>query len=93
MAVAALTQNKLRAVLTTLGVVIGISTVLLMGWFLSGLDSALEKTLSIFGDDVLYVDKWDWTGGTWIESRNRQPSRGSAPHNMSCRRRSGTRGR
>lgn len=73
MAVAALTQNKLRAVLTTLGVVIGISTVLLMGWFLSGLDNALEQTLSIFGDDVLYVDKWDWTGETWMESRNRQP--------------------
>ncbi len=73
MAIAALTANKLRAVLTTLGVVIGITTVLLMGWALSGLDNAVEQTLSIFGDDVLYVDKYDWTGQTdWLESRNRR---------------------
>ncbi len=71
MAVAALNANKLRAVLTTLGVVIGIGTVLMMGWFLAGLDSALEQTLSIFGDDVLYVAKWDWTGENWLASRNR----------------------
>jgi len=72
MAFAALTANKLRAMLTTLGVVIGITTVLLMGWFLGGLDSALERTLSIFGDDILYVDKFDWTGGNWFANRNRK---------------------
>jgi putative ABC transport system permease protein len=72
MAIAALSANKMRAVLTTLGVVIGITTVLIMGWFLSGLDTALEDTLAIFGDDVLYVDKMDWTGGNWMESRNRK---------------------
>lgn len=73
MALAALAANKMRAVLTTLGVVIGITTVLLMGWALSGLDNALEQTLAIFGDDVLYIDKFDWTGGTdWIQSRNRK---------------------
>jgi putative ABC transport system permease protein len=73
MALAALIANKMRAALTTLGVVIGISTVLMMGWFLSGLDNALEKTLDIFADDVLYVDRWDWTGGNWLEARNRKP--------------------
>lgn len=73
MAIAALTANKLRAVLTTLGVVIGITTVLLMGWALSGLDNAVDQTLSIFGDDVLYVDKYDWTGQSdWAEMRNRR---------------------
>ena len=72
MAFAAIGSNKLRAALTTLGVVIGITTVLLMGWGLSGLDSALEQTLAIFGDDVLYVDKFDWTGSDWIEQRNRK---------------------
>jgi len=71
MALAALSSNKLRAMLTTLGVVIGITTVLLMGWFLAGLDNALEQTLSIFGDDILYIDKYDWTGGNWMENRNR----------------------
>jgi putative ABC transport system permease protein len=73
MALSALTANKLRAVLTTIGVVIGISTVLLMGWFISGLNHVVDDTLSIFGDDILYVDKWDWTGATdWIDLRNRR---------------------
>jgi putative ABC transport system permease protein len=72
MAIAALTGNKLRAVLTTLGVVIGISFVLLMGWVLGGLDNALEQTLAIFGDDILYVDKFDWSSNRWREERNRK---------------------
>lgn len=72
MAFAALTANKMRAVLTTLGVVIGITTVLVMGWALTGLDTALEDTLAIFGDDILYVDKYEWTGRRWMESRNRK---------------------
>lgn len=72
-ALSALTANKLRAVLTTVGVVIGISTVLLMGWFISGLNKVVDDTLSIFGDDILYVDKWDWTGKTdWVDLRNRR---------------------
>ncbi len=72
MAFAAIGSNKLRSALTTLGVVIGITTVLLMGWGLAGLDNALEQTLAIFGDDILYVDKFDWTGGDWLEQRNRK---------------------
>lgn len=72
MAVAALAANKLRAVLTMLGVVIGITFVLLMGWLLGGLDNALEQTLAIFGDDILYVDKYDWGSNKWFEERNRK---------------------
>jgi putative ABC transport system permease protein len=73
MAVAALVSNKLRASLTAGGVVIGVTFVLLMSWFLGGLDGALEDTLSIMGDDILYVDKFDWSGGgDWMEMRNRK---------------------
>jgi putative ABC transport system permease protein len=72
MALAALTANKLRASLTTLGVVIGVTFVLLMGWALSGLDNALEETLAIMGDDILYVDKFEWGSGKWMEQRNRK---------------------
>lgn len=73
MAIAALVSNKLRAMLTALGIVIGITTVLLMGWFISGLNSVVDETLSIFGDDVLYVDRFDWTATDWLEQRNRRP--------------------
>jgi putative ABC transport system permease protein len=59
----ALSSNKMRSFLTTLGVVIGIMFVILMGWFLNGLDSALDKTFNTIGTDMLYVDKWNWSGG------------------------------
>ena len=72
MALAALTANKLRAVLTTLGVVIGITFVLLMGWFLAGLGNALDQTLAIMGDDILYIDKFEWANNDWRSQRNRR---------------------
>ncbi len=73
MAIAALASNKLRAMLTTLGIVIGITTVLLMGWFIAGLNSVVDDTLSMFGDDILYVDRFDWTATDWLAQRNRKP--------------------
>ncbi len=69
----ALRSNKLRAFLASLGVVIGISIVIMMGWLLGGLDKAMQDTFSVIGTDMLYVDKWDWTGGrNWRDLRNRK---------------------
>lgn len=66
--------NKMRAALASLGVVIGISFVILMGWVLSALDGALEDTFSVMGTDILYVDKWDWAGGgNWKTEKQRKP--------------------
>ncbi|MCX7879687.1 MAG: ABC transporter permease [Ignavibacteria bacterium] len=65
--------NKLRSFLATLGVVIGISFVVLMGWAISGLDKALMDSINLIGEDMLYIDKWDWSGGkSWKEVRNRK---------------------
>ncbi|MBI5325928.1 MAG: ABC transporter permease [Ignavibacteriae bacterium] len=69
----AMRVNKLRSLLASLGVVIGISFVILMGWVLSGLDQALEDTFNIIGTDMLYIDKWDWAGGrNWKKIRQRK---------------------
>ncbi len=69
----ALRVNKLRSFLASLGVVIGISFVIIMGWAISGLDNALLDTFNMIGTDILYVDKWDWTGGKrWKEIRQRK---------------------
>src|SRR6056300_646466 len=69
----ALNSNKLRAFLASLGVVIGISIVIMMGWLLGGLDKAMQDTFSIIGTDMLYVDKWNWTGNSnWRNTRNRK---------------------
>ncbi|GAB1372602.1 ABC transporter permease [Candidatus Kapaibacterium sp.] len=66
-------SNKVRSFLASLGVVIGISTVILMGWILSGLQSAMDDTFKIIGVDVIYIDKYDWAGGKkWKETRNRK---------------------
>jgi len=66
-------SNKLRAFLAALGVVIGISFVVLMGWAISGLDKALQDSINLIGEDMLYVDKWDWAGRKkWKEVRNRK---------------------
>jgi putative ABC transport system permease protein len=58
----AIRANKLRSVLTTLGIVIGIVTVTLMGTAIEGLNRAFLKAISSVGADVLYVQREDWSG-------------------------------
>jgi len=67
--------NKMRSILTALGVIIGIIAVTLMGTAILGIDAGVENSLSGFGDDVLYVTKWPWRDASndWWEFRNRQP--------------------
>ncbi len=65
--------SPLRSFLASLGVMVGISIVILMGWLLDGLDNSFQKTFEIIGADMIYVDKWDWTGGkSWKLLRNRK---------------------
>ena len=60
----AIRANKLRSILTTLGIVIGIVTVTLMGTAIEGLNSAFMKNISTIGADVFYVERFDWFGGS-----------------------------
>ena len=72
----AIRANKLRSVLTTLGIVIGIVTVTLMGTAIEGLNRAFEKSISFIGGDVLYVDRGSWfmhSYQEWQETRKRPP--------------------
>ena len=59
-AFAQIRANKLRSVLTALGVIIGIVAVTLMGTAIRGIDTGFNKSLAMLGDDVLYVQKWPW---------------------------------
>ena len=59
----AIRANKLRSILTTLGIVIGIVTVTLMGTAIEGLNRAFVNSISFIGGDVLYVDR-----GSWMQS-------------------------
>jgi putative ABC transport system permease protein len=72
---AAIRANKMRSVLTTLGIVIGIVTVTLMGTAIAGLDRAFLKNISFIGADVFYVDRFDWfahTHDSWMKMRKRK---------------------
>ena len=69
-----LRANKLRSALTTLGIVIGIVTVTLMGTALAGLNAAFLKSISAIGTDVFYVAPWQWfSDEPWWKRRNRRP--------------------
>src|SRR3954463_7087213 len=71
----ALTQiraNKMRSVLTALGVIIGIVAVTLMGTAIRGIDTGFQNSLAMLGDDVVYVQKWPWGGvEDWWNYANR----------------------
>ncbi len=56
----AIRANKLRSVLTTLGIVIGIVTVTLMGTAIEGLNRSFMNSISSIGTDVLYVSRYSW---------------------------------
>jgi putative ABC transport system permease protein len=56
----AILANKLRSVLTTLGIIIGIVTVTLMGTAIQGLNSSFMNSVSSIGADMLYVDRFGW---------------------------------
>ena len=71
---AALMSNKVRAVLTMLGIIIGIVSVTLMSAAITGLNNAFNNSISAIGADVLYVQKWPWmdTGDQWWKFRSRK---------------------
>jgi putative ABC transport system permease protein len=69
----AIMANKMRSALTTLGIIIGIVSVTLMGTAIEGLNRAFENSISKMGADVYYVQKWPWFHGEdWWKYRNRK---------------------
>jgi putative ABC transport system permease protein len=65
--------NKMRSILTALGVIIGIVAVTMMGTAILGINQGVENSLAGFGDDVLYVTKWPWRDvSDWWDYRNRR---------------------
>ena len=73
-ALRAINANKLRSVLTTLGIVIGITSVTAMATVINGIEQQFENELSNLGTDVLYIEKWPWSGGPgfkWWDYINR----------------------
>lgn len=70
----AIIANKGRSVLTTLGIVIGVASVILMSTALKGIDSSVKDGIASLGSNNLYIDKWSWVSNDipWWEMRNRK---------------------
>ena len=62
-AIRAINANKLRSILTTLGIVIGITSVTAMATVINGIEEEFEKDMAELGTDVLYIEKWPWASG------------------------------
>tara|TARA_A100001011_G_scaffold52911_1_gene51167 strand:+ start:6470 stop:7684 length:1215 start_codon:yes stop_codon:yes gene_type:complete len=68
-----ISNNKFRAFLSVLGIVIGVLSVTLMGTMISGLDQTFEKSMANFRSDVLMISRFQWFDGDkeWWQMRNR----------------------
>src|SRR5213595_1370398 len=72
-AFAQMQANKTRSMLTALGVIIGIVAVTLMGTAITGIQTGFDKSMSILGDDVLYVSQHPWARvSNWWDYRDRR---------------------
>jgi putative ABC transport system permease protein len=71
----ALWANKMRAALTTFGIVIGIVSVTTMATLIDGINRSFESSLKMLGTNVLYIQKWPWSFGpeyNWWDFINRR---------------------
>jgi putative ABC transport system permease protein len=72
-AAAQMRSNMTRSTLTALGVIIGIIAVTLMGTAVAGISIGFDKSMSVLGDDVLYVTQWPWKPvDDWWNYRDRK---------------------
>jgi putative ABC transport system permease protein len=69
MALSALRANKMRSLLTTLGIVIGIMTIIAIVAIVAGLNNSFANQLSAIGQGVLYVQKFPWASNDWRKYR------------------------
>lgn len=63
----ALTLNKLRSLLSLLGISIGIFSIIAVFTLVDALEKGLRDGVSALGDDVVFVQKWPWAGGPNFE--------------------------
>jgi putative ABC transport system permease protein len=72
-ALRSLSAHRLRTALTTVGIGIGVATLLAILGITQGLDASFETQLSSLGSSTLYVAKQPWVQfGNWWEFRNRK---------------------
>jgi putative ABC transport system permease protein len=75
-ALEAIKTNKLRSLLTTLGIIIGVTTVISVISVITGLKQKIATSFSSLGANVLYIQKYPWVMGgagvDWWKIRQRK---------------------
>ncbi len=56
-----LRANRVRALLTTLGIIIGVATVISMVSIIEGMNRYTYQVLGAIGSNTIHVQKWAWT--------------------------------
>jgi len=74
-ALGSLSANRMRSGLTTLGIVIGVTTVIAIVAIIQGMNLSFERQVQSFGSNTLYVSRYKWMNlsGDWWKYRNRKP--------------------
>lgn len=70
----AVKANKVRTLLTTLGIVIGVTSVVLMSTAIKGIDGAFQRGISSLGADVLHIDKGEWFSNVYLWKIRKRPN-------------------
>jgi len=60
MAVQSVMVNRLRAMLSLLGITIGIFAIIAVFTIVDSLETNIRESVNSLGSDVLYVEKWPW---------------------------------
>ena len=74
----AVRANTMRSALATIGIVIGIVTVTLMGAAINGLNQAFVNSLSAMGGDTFFISRFSWLNNSydeWFKMQKRRPIR------------------
>lgn len=78
-AIAAIVSNKVRTILTLLGITIGIFSVIAVFTVFDSLESKIKNSFEEMGNNVLFVQKWPWYVGNgeypwWKYIKRPEPS-------------------
>jgi len=73
-ALKAIVVNKLRTILSLLGITIGIFSIIAVFTMVDSLKSKIKTSIDTLGSDVIYIQKWPWAFGSdypWWKYLNR----------------------
>lgn len=63
MAFHSLISNKMRSILSVIGITIGIFSIITVFTAVDSLEMNIKNSLQSMGKNVIYIDKWQWVGG------------------------------